>query len=64
MRMVMEPAVTQASLPPSVAAQVSEGSNGAPSSVHQPPFNPQTLGREFVRQYYTVLNHGPQFLHR
>lgn len=28
------------------------------------PFNPQSLGREFVRQYYTVLNQGPHILHR
>lgn len=27
-------------------------------------FNPQSLGREFVRQYYTVLNQGPHILHR
>ncbi len=26
--------------------------------------SPQSVGREFVRQYYTVLNKGPHFLHR
>ncbi|KAI1303720.1 Ras GTPase-activating protein-binding protein 1 [Halotydeus destructor] len=69
MRMVMETiAARESSIPPPVAAQATEGSNGAPnqaaSAVHQPPFNPQSLGREFVRQYYTVLNQAPQFLHR
>lgn len=29
---------------------------GAPS--------PQCVGREFVRQYYTLLNKAPEFLHR
>lgn len=27
-------------------------------------FNPAVLGREFVRQYYTMLNEGPQNLFR
>lgn len=27
-------------------------------------FNPSVLGREFVRQYYTMLNEGPQNLFR
>lgn len=27
-------------------------------------FNPSLLGREFVRQYYTMLNEGPQNLFR
>lgn len=31
--------------------------------VMEPP-SPQCVGREFVRQYYTVLNKAPLFLHR
>lgn len=34
------------------------------SSSNSPPFDPHSLGREFVRQYYTVLNKGPHILHR
>ncbi|KAG8223393.1 hypothetical protein J437_LFUL002638 [Ladona fulva] len=26
--------------------------------------SPQNVGREFVRQYYTLLNEAPEFLHR
>lgn len=26
--------------------------------------SPQSVGREFVRQYYTLLNKAPNFLHR
>ena len=26
--------------------------------------SPQCVGREFVRQYYTLLNEAPQYLHR
>ena len=26
--------------------------------------NPHFLGREFVRQYYTILNHSPGSLYR
>ena len=26
--------------------------------------SPQSVGREFVRQYYTILNRDPQLLHR
>lgn len=27
-------------------------------------FNPEAVGREFIRQYYTMLNHGPESLFR
>lgn len=35
-----------------------------PSTSSPPSFDPHSLGREFVRQYYTVLNKGPHILHR
>ena len=34
------------------------------TSAQQAELNPHTLGREFVRQYYTILNKGPHILHR
>lgn len=42
------------------------GASTLPStpSSSSPPFDPHSLGREFVRQYYTVLNKGPHILHR
>ncbi|RWS14299.1 ras GTPase-activating protein-binding-like protein [Dinothrombium tinctorium] len=43
----------------------SSSSSGDGSNCQQTPaFNPHFLGREFVRQYYTVLNEGPHIMHR
>lgn len=45
----------------------SSGHNTTGGNNHQQipsELNPHTLGREFVRQYYTVLNKGPHILHR
>ncbi|KAJ8916985.1 hypothetical protein NQ315_008386 [Exocentrus adspersus] len=32
--------------------------------VMEAPPSPQSVGREFVRQYYTLLNKAPTHLHR
>jgi len=32
--------------------------------VMEPSPSPQCVGREFVKQYYTMLNQAPNFLHR
>lgn len=34
------------------------------SEVTNNPTSPRSVGREFVRQYYTILHEGPQYLHR
>jgi len=32
--------------------------------VMEEPPSPENVGREFVRQYYTLLNKAPVYLHR
>lgn len=62
--MVMEPQQppTGTSVLPATPVNNSMPANN--NNVETAPFNPQSLGREFVRQYYTVLNQGPHILHR
>jgi len=63
--MVMEsrkssPSLSNNSVPTTVTSTSSTDSDRQSS----PSFNPQSLGREFVRQYYTILHEGPHILYR
>ena len=46
--------------PPVAAAAAAAGSAGSAEDMP----SPQSVGREFVRQYYTLLNRSPLHLHR
>ena len=50
------PASAQRTAAPSTADASVAGSKAVVS--------PESVGREFVRQYYTLLNRGPEHLHR
>ncbi len=49
---------------PTAAPNSGSAPNAAPNSAPVPAVNPQSVGREFVRQYYTLLNKAPKQLHR
>ncbi|XP_072050575.1 ras GTPase-activating protein-binding protein 2-like [Amphiura filiformis] len=49
---------------PTAAPHSGSAPNAAPNSASVPAVNPQSVGREFVRQYYTLLNKAPKQLHR
>lgn len=48
--------------PTATAAANGAAQNGSGES--SPEVHPQTVGREFVRQYYTLLHEAPNFLYR
>ena len=45
-------------------AQAQAQQQRPPPQQQQPQPTPQSVGREFVRQYYTLLNQKPLHLHR
>lgn len=49
---------------PTAAPNSGSAPNIGPSSAPVPSVNPQSVGREFVRQYYTLMNKCPKALHR
>jgi len=56
--MVME------SVPGPGNSPASSGRNPTVAAAPPAQLNPHNLGREFVRQYYTLLNRAPNALHR
>lgn len=57
----MDREMTRTTLPAN--ANTNGSQNGSGESVPE-KVNPQTVGREFVRQYYTLLHEAPNYLYR
>eukprot|EP00094_Tigriopus_californicus_P006742 TCALIF_06493-PA protein Name:"Similar to G3BP2 Ras GTPase-activating protein-binding protein 2 (Pongo abelii)" AED:0.24 eAED:0.24 QI:0/0.75/0.4/1/1/1/5/0/677 len=49
---------------PTGAGQPASGQPTSMTHASEPVPSPQSVGREFVRQYYTLLNQAPEHLHR